>query len=93
MGDMPSQVPPPGGKKPQMQPPKIKPKKIVPKPEKLSGDGSLEYMGFHFSSEKDLETFRGKFLANMVNIMMAQIKREQDQMVKALKKLNPNNPQ
>jgi len=95
MVDMPSSVPPPGGKKPKpdIPPPKVKPKDIQPNPQSLSGDASLEYMGFQFSSEKDLETFRAKFLANMANSMMAQMKSENERMLKALKKLNPNTPQ
>ena len=94
MSDTPS-IPPPGGQKPKpdITPPKTKPKNVKPLPKPLSGDGSLEYMGFQFSSEKDLETFRAKFLANMMNTMMAQMKSENDRMLKALKKLNPNTPQ
>lgn len=94
MSDTPS-VPPPGGQKPKpdIPKPKVKPKNIEPKPESLSGDGSLEYLGFQFSSEKDLETFRTEFLANMMNMMLAQMKTEQDNMLKAIKKLNPNTPQ
>jgi len=95
MSQIPPSVPPAGGGKPKpdVPPPKVKPKNLQPQPESLSGDGSLEYMGFQFSSEKDLETFRTKFLANMVNIMMAQIKSENDKMLQAIKKLNPNTPQ
>ncbi len=85
-----SSIPPPEGDKPKIQKP-IKPKKMQPQP--LYEDGSLEYMGFQFSSEKDLETFRTKFLTNMANIMMAQIKSENERMLKALKKLNPQNQQ
>ena len=94
MGNTPSVPPPGGGKpKPEIPKPKVKPKNLDPLPKPLSGDSSLEYMGFQFSSEKDLETFRTKFLANMMNMMMAQMKKENDQMLKAIKKLNPNTPQ
>ena len=93
MTDSSSSIPPSDGKKPDLNPPNVKPEKIAPKPEPLSGDTSLEYMGFQFSSEKDLETFRAKFLATMVNTMMSQIKRDQKKMEEALKKLNPNNQQ
>ncbi|NGX34309.1 MAG: hypothetical protein K1060chlam1_00660 [Candidatus Anoxychlamydiales bacterium] len=94
MGNTPS-VPPPGGQKPKpdIKPPKVKPKDIQPKSESLTGDSSLKYMGFTFSSQKDLETFRNKFLASMMNTMMAQMKKENDRMLKAIKKLNPNTPQ
>lgn len=89
MSEIPHSAPPPGGKPPKPLPidKSKKAKNVEPLPKDLSGDGQFEYLGFSFTSQKAYETFKYKFLAQMANMMIQQIKRENDQMIKALKKM------
>jgi len=92
MSDMPSQTPPPGDKKPKLEPlDKPQKPKSIPSPEEFKDSGQFEYLGFVFSSEKDYETFKYKFLAQMANTMMQQIKNDSDKMVAAIKKMRDQN--
>ena len=85
MSEIPS-GPPPKGIPPEPINGK-KAKDVTPKPEDVKGDDQFEYMGYTFTSKKAYDTFKYKFLAQMANIMIQQIKRENDRMVKALKKM------
>jgi len=51
------------------------------------GEEENVYLGFTFNSKASYLQFKTKFLANMANLMIRQIKKENDQMLKALKKM------
>ncbi|NGX63219.1 MAG: hypothetical protein KR126chlam6_00627 [Candidatus Anoxychlamydiales bacterium] len=90
MSDSTSGIPPSGADKPKpdkMQPIKPKPQDLVPPGQ----DDDYEYMGFTFANKKDYDTFKYKFLSNMANLMMAQIRSDNENMIKALKKMREQN--
>ncbi|MBN2479340.1 MAG: hypothetical protein JXA94_03850 [Parachlamydiales bacterium] len=83
--DGPSGIPPQGSPKPGPSPEPISnPDKAPMQP--IQGDH--EILGMQFS-EKEW----AKFLSNMMNMMMTQIKHENEQMLDALKKLKDDNNQ
>ncbi|MFA6118470.1 MAG: hypothetical protein WCT85_03805 [Parachlamydiales bacterium] len=87
MSQSPSGIPPAGhGPKPEGYVPPANETKIPPQ----ESEG-LSYLNFTFTDEKSYLEFKGKFLANMVNEMVRQIKSESERMVAALKKLREDN--
>ena len=84
MSHSPSGIPPAGpGPKPEgYVPPPSAETKSTPK----ESEG-LSYLNFTFTDERSYLEFKGKFLANMVNEMIRQIKSESERMVAALKKI------
>lgn len=54
-------------------------------------DEEHKYIWFTFKSQKDYLTFKYKFLSRMANMMIQQIKKENERMIKALKKMKEHN--
>ncbi|OGN65919.1 MAG: hypothetical protein A2888_01045 [Chlamydiae bacterium RIFCSPLOWO2_01_FULL_28_7] len=73
-----SNVPPPGPKGPEIPPPK---KSVAEQGPQYTADG-VQYLGMTFSKQQ-----WGQYLAQMMNMMLTQMKSESERMQKAIKKL------
>ena len=80
-----SSIPPQGPDDPNKPQPLQPSQKNKEQPLTPSDDGSKMVLGMSFTNEQ-----YAKFLSQMINGMMDQMKTESANMVKALKKLNPD---
>ena len=75
-------------------------KKINPPSEKkppsdtheyTTDNNELKYLGYSFNSPQAYNNFKTKFLAQMANDMIREMKRENDRAVEALRKMREDN--
>jgi len=90
--DGPSGIPPSGGQNPKPEDlQKAQQKKTDTTPAQApQDDGGYHYLGYSFNSYKAYWMFKSKFLSQMANTMLQEIKHNNDRMIQALRKMREN---